>query len=58
MAQALIFHYRTSDNFLVKMNPNAKLAALLSYSIVMSSSQPAAVFILALYEKRGIKPFI
>ena len=48
MAQALIFHYRPSDNFLVKMNPNAKLIALLSYSIVISSSQPAAVFILAL----------
>lgn len=48
MAQALIFHYRPSDNFLVKMNPNAKLIALLSYSIVISSSQPASVFILAL----------
>ena len=48
MAQTLIFHYRDDDNFLVHFNPNAKLVALLSYSITVSSSDAYSVFILAL----------
>lgn len=37
MAQVMIFHYRVSDNLLTRLNPNTKLVALLSYSIVISS---------------------
>lgn len=47
MAEAMIFHYRDDDNFLVHFNPVAKLAMLLSYSVIVSSAPSAAVFILA-----------
>lgn len=49
MAEALIFHYREAENFLVRMNPNAKLLALLAYSVLVSSAQPLAVFLLFLF---------
>ena len=48
MAEAVIFHYRDADNLLTRLNPNAKLLALLSYSIVVSSAPPAVVLPLAL----------
>ena len=49
MAEALIFHYRNADNFLVHLNPNAKLIALLVYTIIVSTAKPAAVFMSALF---------
>ena len=48
MAESLIFHYRDADNFLVRLNPNAKLCALLSFSIVVSSAEPYLVFLLSI----------
>ena len=35
MAEALIFHYRNADNFLVHLNPNAKLISLIVYTIIV-----------------------
>lgn len=49
MAQAMIFHYRVSDNLLTRLNPNTKLVALLSYSIVISSSGPLETILLSLF---------
>ena len=49
MAEAMIFHYREDDNFLVHFNPAAKLAALLSYSVIVSSASSSVVFVLALF---------
>ena len=48
MAEAMIFHYREDDNFLVHFNPAAKLIALLSYSVIVSSASSRVVFVLAL----------
>ena len=48
MAQALIFHYRDGDNPLVRLNPFSKLIALVSYTVIISSADEAAVFILSL----------
>lgn len=48
MAQAVIFHYRDSDSFLTRCNPNAKLVALISYSVIIASVPCAAVFPIAL----------
>lgn len=47
MAEALIFHYREADNFLVRMNPCTKLLLLLAYSSVISISGPVTIFIIA-----------
>ena len=47
MAEAMIFHYRNDDNILTRMNPNAKLVALLSYSAVISAAERYEVFALA-----------
>ena len=49
MAQVMIFHYRVSDNLLTRLNPNTKLVALLSYSIVISSSGPLETILLSLF---------
>ena len=49
MAEVMIFHYRDDDNFLVHFNPAAKLAALLSYSVIVSSASSSVVFVLALF---------
>ena len=46
MAQ-MIFHYRPAGNFLVRMNPMAKLAAMLSYSMIISGSEAYAAFALS-----------
>ena len=48
MAQALIFHYRDGDNLLVRLNPFSKLIAMVSYTVIVSSADEAAVFILSL----------
>ena len=40
MAQAMIFHYRESNNILTSLNPVTKLVFLLSYSIIVSSGTP------------------
>ena len=48
MAQVMIFHYRVSDNLLTRLNPNTKLVALLSYSIVISSCGPLETILLSL----------
>lgn len=48
MAQVMIFHYRVSDNLLARLNPNTKLVALLSYSIVISSCGPLETILLSL----------
>lgn len=48
MAQVMIFHYRVSDNLLARLNPNTKLIALLSYSIVISSCGPLETILLSL----------
>ena len=48
MADVMIFHYRDCDSFLVRINPNAKLIALLSYSIIITAAPPIYVFMLAL----------
>ena len=48
MAEEMIFHYREDDNFLVHFNPAAKLIALLSYSVIVSSASSRVVFVLAL----------
>lgn len=47
MAETMIFHYRNDDNILTRMNPNAKLVGLLSYSAVISSAERYDVFALA-----------
>ena len=44
----MIFHYRVSDNLLARLNPNTKLVALLSYSIVISSCGPLETILLSL----------
>ena len=43
MAEGVIFHYRASDSFLSRMNPNAKLLSLLVFSAMVSSACPEAV---------------
>ena len=48
MADVMIFHYRDDDNFLSRMNPNAKLVALLSFSVVISSMDSVLVIPFAL----------
>lgn len=47
MAETMIFHYRNDDNILTRMNPNAKLVGLLSYSAVISAAEQYEVFALA-----------
>ncbi len=47
MAEALIFHYRDNDNFLTRLNPNTKLAALITYSLLIMNTRGNAAFFLA-----------
>ena len=48
MAEAVIFHYRDADNVLARLNPNAKLLALLAYSVTVSTLPPIAALPIAL----------
>ena len=47
MAECMIFHYRAADNILTRLNPNTKLLSVIIFSIVVSASDPALVFILS-----------
>ena len=40
MADVMIFHYRDDDNFLTRLNPLAKLIAVISYSVLIPSMPP------------------
>lgn len=44
MACVMIFHYRNSDNFMTRMNPTAKLIALISYSAAVTSAEGIYVY--------------